>query len=186
MKKYLFLAGFLLAIAGAALISWTTKPYTNHYEVYSQMWNVSSVYYNTPTASNLGTQLDTAKGTTIYLSVSAFNPIGSHSSTDTFDYIALPKGQGTVSYTISALRAAVLTPTVLVTPQVSFDGIVWAPVPGVTVATLTPSSLTVASTYNYQFSTKYAPFGRLKCVATDTASLQAWYYFNYNFTLSSN
>ncbi len=136
-----------------------------------QMYNVSNVYNN---ISSTGKFIDTVYGATAYIGTTRL--LKGSVNADTFNYAPV-FGYGTISLTASALQAnGGLTPTINVTPQKSFDGNVWVNVPGATVATLTPTSTTVPSTVNWEFSIKYADYYRLKCVVTDTASLQCFYY----------
>lgn len=138
-----------------------------------QLLNLSSSrLYPTNDTSNAGTlYLTTAKyGST---GVPALYPI---------------QGDGTISFVISALKAQTTTttnPTVTVTPQASMDGVIWATIPGITVATLTPTSATVPVTTMFEFTYNYAQYYRFLNSVTDTASVKSKYFFNKRYTISN-
>ena len=143
-----------------------------------QMWNTSNTYYGTANSSTLYQQKDTAKGATIYLTVSKWTITASYTWAGPIVPLAL-NGTGTLAMDVATYKTAVLTPTITVTPQQSATGLSWdwAPVPGVTVATLSPTSTTTSTTVAFNITDATAQFYRLAIAATDTGCVQA--YFNF-------
>lgn len=161
MKKALFAVLMILVISAKAQVS---NPYP--YAEFGYMPNLSNTY---PNATN-----DTIKNTTAYFTTGKYGTNGLPVKNPTF-------GTGTISFVVSALKAQTTTtvsPVVTVTPQASFDGTNWATIPAVTVATLTPTSASVAVTTMFEFTANYAPYYRMKIAATDTASVKNWFYNN--------
>lgn len=135
----------------------------------AQLLNLSNTYAS---ASN-----DTSGPGTLYLTSAMY------STTTALPVKSQVIGSGTISFIASVLKAQITTTTtnavVAITPQASFDGVNWASIPGVTVATLTPTSATVATTTMFEFSANYAPYYRLKnSITVDTASIKEWYLLN--------
>lgn len=185
MKQIIFLL-CLISISVASFAQGYTKPRSNTYEVYSQMWNTSNTYYSTPTAANLGTQKDTSGAATVYLYTAALQSNG------TFSVSAVPDGSGTISFTAAVWKGQKVTttvnPLVVITPQASFDGIIFATIPGVTAASLTPTSGVYANmlTTKFDYTAKQGNFFRMKLVITvDTAAFQSWFDFQRIYNLSS-
>lgn len=128
-----------------------------------QMLNLSNTYANKTN--------DTAFGATLYLTSA------SRSSTTGLGVAKPVIGYGPISFTVCALKGAVVNPTVTVTPQRSYDNVHWHNIPGVTVATLTPTSTTTEATTAFDFSTNYGNYYRVKLTTTDTVGLRAFYNF---------
>lgn len=197
MKNFLlFLALSSLTLATQAQ---TTAPFSNTYASYSQMWNIANVYRNAPyltryatsVSTNLGTQKDTTSGT-IYLYTSTLGK--GKVNADTF-IVAPIDGYYNISFLTSCLKASAtssLNPVCTITIQGSFDGINWANIPGVAVATLTPTSLTVPVTQKWEIpvvstSAAFSRYWRGKfAVATDTAVVQLFDYVVRPYTFSNN
>ena len=163
MKHLFFLLAIVLTIGANAQVS---NPYP--YAEFGYMPNLSNTHPNAT--------LDTVSATTAYFTTGKYQTNGMPVKNPTF-------GTGTISFVVSALKAQTTTtvsPTVVITPQMSFDGNSnsWANVPSVTVATLTPTSATVPVTTAYTFSANYAPYYRMKITTTDTASVKNWFYNN--------
>ena len=191
MKNLRALFAFTAFLLVAMISTFTTPtakaqsvtPYASKYEAYSQMWNVTSEYYQTATPANLGTQLDTVVNTaTVNLTTSRHYFTGNYQGGDTVQ-TAPVNGTGAITLTASVLKASG-TPTVTVTAQMSPDGVNWAQIPGTTVATLSPTSTTVPVTTVFYFRDKQEKFYRLQYSgsASSSVAIQAFFYFWSNFT----
>jgi hypothetical protein len=189
MKNFIKIVALLCLFAvnvNAQITFPSIKPYNTSTEQYSQMWNTSNVYRNTPTYANLGSQLDTTSGTTasyVYTAQLYTNYAKSVSNTDTF----LPSpllGKGNINLTASVLKCTG-TDTITLTPVCSLDGIHWKTISGLTAATLYPTSLTVPVVTEWNLPMSQAQGGKssryygLKAVGNSgtTISLQGWYYY---------
>lgn len=142
---------------------------------YSQMWNTSSAYYGTVTSSTIGSQIDTSAGATKYFTTSYWKKTTYDSAR-----ISPVRGNGIFSITFVSLKGgfvATASPTVVVTPEQSPNGIVWSAIPGQTAATVVPTSKTVAVNTSFNLSDVYNPYLRLKTVTTDTAAIQVFGVF---------
>jgi len=131
------------------------------------MWNISNTYYGTVNATTVGNQLDTINGATGYFTSSYWK-----SNYDSARLSPLVR-DGNLALDITCLRGGASTPTVTVTPQQSGDGITWCTIPGITVATLTPSSLTVPTTTAFNFLDIYGRFERLMVTSVNAAGCAA-------------
>lgn len=159
MKRLLFRASTMILIAllifSPPCAYAQVAPIHNSLEDYSQMWNTSNTYFGTITATGnsfgaqLGQQLDTGVNTTVLNLYSAVFKKGAV-NTDTFTPAPLI-GYGNVTLVCKILKCTG-TPTVNVTPVGSLDGIGWAPIPGATVATVSPTSLTVSVNTAWTFA----------------------------------
>jgi len=143
-----------------------------------QMLNLSSSYYGTVNSNTVNTQKDTAKGTTIYLNTCKWT---STSVPKGYAYTGPIVNSGIQGYQSAAIEVSTwktnaLTPTITVTPQQSANGVTWATVPGVTVATLSPTSTTVPTTVAFNFTELFSLNYRVQIAATDTGSVQAFIY----------
>lgn len=172
------------------------KPFANQpYEVYSQMWNYNSTtwYFGTvtftpgsgvPNSTNYGRQLDSStSGGIITLGTSILK--AGKVNADTAVLQSIP-GYGSLNLTSSVLAVSG-SPTVTATVMSSSDGWVWAPVPGITVATFTPTSLTVPVIQKWPIT---VPLDRFYAIwydggGGDDYSAQSWWYFQriYNISL---
>lgn len=177
MKRVLI----MLAFIGSSLISLgqmtslSPSPAQMSLQQWCQMWGSASVYYNTVTSSNYGSQIDTITNTgTLRLLIS------SHSSgtvnADTF----LPKpieGTGPISFTIHALKCTG-TATITATPASSIDGVTWIPLSGVTTYSLVPTSTTVPVACKFDVTTTTDRYYSvlLTGVGTQTSSAKGYFY----------
>lgn len=169
MKKLFFL--FLLLSFTATSFAQLTAPSgitAVGYYWTGQMRNISNTHASAT--------LDTVNGATTYFTISKWV---SSLPVSTPIY-----GTGAISYNISVLKAATVSPTVVVTPQRSFDNTTWVDIPGVTAATVTCTSLTTATTKGFDITYNPGPYQRLKITTTDTASIKAYFSFNPTFTYS--
>lgn len=161
MKRiYCFLITLLLCATAMAQSS--TNP-----DYFSQMWNISNTYYGTVNVNTVGNQLDTINGATGYFTSSYWK--------GTYDSARLSPlyRDGNLGMDITCLRAGASTATVTVTPQQSGDGITWCTIPGITVATLTPSSLTVPVTTAFNFLDIYEKYYRFMVTTVNAAGCAA-------------
>jgi len=185
MKKLLTALLLLVGFASYAQNSWYS-PYSNTFETYTQLWNLSNVYYNGVTSANLGNQLDTATdATALYLTTAQWGT-GTVNS-DTFR-VAPINGSGTIHFEITSLKCTG-TPTVTVTIEESSNGVSgWSTVAGTSALTFNPSSLTVSTSQAYDLSVKYCKYYRVKVLGTgtQTTSWQARAYFRPSFTYYKN
>lgn len=182
---------FLSCIASPPVNAQTkTLPYANKWEAYSQMWNLSSVYFNTATSSNLGTQLDTAVNTTpLVLTIGQYNAytptVGVNVDTFTLGWLS-GYGAGTMVVSFTGLKCTG-TPTVVASIQQSPDGIIWSNMASVSSQTFSPTSLTVPVTGYFSF-TKTVKFYRVNFTGSgsSTTSWQAFFYYLAPFTFSQS
>ncbi len=182
---FLFL---LFSYCSSAFAQVQVAPFTDAYSQFSQMWNTSSVYYNTPywtdaKHTNLGTQLDTTSGTTVLNLYTAILTRGI-SNVDTF----LPTpiiGYGQINLSASVLKVTG-TDTIVVTPVGSLDGIHWHAIQGLTPASLTPTSLTIPVGVEWCLGLYGSVIGgkqdryyglSFKGQTGTTTSVQGWFYF---------
>jgi len=184
MKHIAFLIYFALTAFGASA---QLLPFQNTYEKYSPMWDVTNVYRQVSTSTNLGTQIDTFKGTTGYLWTATFGTTAR--GTDTFTASPI-NGTGSITFTFNALKAGIVataTPTVIVTPEHSATGVTgsFAPIPGQTSYTLNPTSKTTTANGSFTLTYKTNRFYRLKFACTDTAAVQANWFFLQDYTLGN-
>jgi hypothetical protein len=162
-----------------------------------QFWNTSNGYYGTINANTIdaGNSLDTANNTTIYLYQSDWDRTGRYAfdsarvlqkNTSGSGPYYLPysrglNGPGTLSMTAILLKASItstVTPSVVITPEQSPNGSTgWVAIPGVTAATVTPSSRSVTSSTTFNIADTYQKYLRAKIVSTDTASVKVFYNF---------
>jgi hypothetical protein len=195
MKKSLFILCCLFSLVCSAQL---VVPSGNLYHKYTQMWNASSVYFNTVTLpSQLGFQFDTIVNTasvTLESSTFFYAPpsqptvytVGGKNYT-TFvndDTVIASKtpGWGQLTVTASVVRATytgTITPTYTQTVVSSSDGVNWAPVPGAAVYTITPtSSLTIPIISKWIFTQNPDEYIGVKTTGLQTncsAAIQAWY-----------
>jgi hypothetical protein len=187
MKRISVILSFLLALCFSSFAQLpSTAPVTGPFDTHSQMWNTSNVYRNVPfwfnnLNTNLGTQIDTAQAQTIYLYTAKLYPNYQASvvNADTFQPASVPPGSQTISFIANVWKGQLVTttvnPTVVITPQASFDGIVYANIPGQIAATLTPTSGLKANalTAKWDLTALQGNFFRIKNVVTgDTAAIQ--------------
>lgn len=167
MKKILCLLLICASVVGYAqsvpLPNSIPYPYTQT----GQLLNLSNTHYNATKDTTTGTLYTTTA-----------QKASSTSLPTAYKII----GQGTISFVTSCLKASTTSsnnPVVVMTPQGSFDGTNWANIPGVTAGTVTPTSATVPLTTKWEFTANNSVYYRIKySVTTDTASVQAWYFFN--------
>jgi hypothetical protein len=104
-------------------------------------------------------------------------------------------GRGVITLTTVAWHASAtstVNPTVVSTPQGSFDGYVWVNIPSLTASTLTPTAVYVASTQptftaTWELTDNYYLYYRVKhTVTNDTASIQDFYYLNKNYSINGS
>jgi hypothetical protein len=177
----------IIAFSPGAMAQGSITPYSNQYESYSQMWNTSNVYFNTVTDANLGAQKDTIIAATTYLYTASWG-----SGTSNADTFRLSKvgGYGPISFTASLLKGTTTTTTnatVVVTPERSYDGFVWSPVPGTTASTNSVTSATVPVINTWDVTWKGGNYFRFKITASvDTAVAQGWYFFQKPYQFSKN
>lgn len=159
-----------------------------------QLWNVSSAYYGTINANTVGacTAIDTAKGTTVYLSIASWLTTGTNMydsarvvnrAKGTYRPVpftsGLPTGRGTISLNINAYKAAVNNPTVVITAQESANGVDgWVTVPGVSVQTITPTSTSTETVGVFNISEAYNKYYRVKVTTADTAKFRGFWQWN--------
>ena len=173
-------------------------PFSNSRETFSQMWNVGGTtwYYGTIpiTAGSLvpvnaapyGSQKDTgAAGGNIALTTSIITQ--GKVNADTVIATALP-GYGGVTITAAVLKVSG-TATVTATLASSTDGFVFTKVPGATVYTILPTSLTVFSNSTVVKWAVLAPLDRFYQVqfggdGTNPYEAQAWCDFQRIFHLT--
>ena len=102
-------------------------------------------------------------------------------------------GRGVITLTTVTWHASAtstVNPTVVSTPQGSFDGYVWVNIPSLTASTLTPTatySSTVQPTFTatWELADNYFLYYRVKhSVTNDTASVQDFYYLNKTYSLT--
>lgn len=159
----------------------TRVPFQNTYERYSQMWNINSVYYNAPTASTLGQQIDTCINTTKYVWVANFG--AGKVNRDTFT-AARVTGTGTLLFNISCLKAATnstVTPTAVFRVEHSPNNYNWSAVTSASTFTLQPTSKTVSTDTSLVLTARAAGFYRIRASTTDTISYKCFYQFVQNF-----
>lgn len=177
----------LFALCFALLTSNTfgqLLPFSNTYEKYSQMWNISNVYYNVPTSTTLGQQKDTVINTTKYLWTSNFGK--GLVNSDTFTPAPLT-GYGAATFDIHVLKAATtstVTPTVNIILQHSPNGTDWATISGGTFA-LSPTSKTVPKDTSVTINPIASRFFRWGVSTTDTISVKGSYFFKANYQLGN-
>lgn len=180
MKKLLLISTFL-ALAFTSAIAQPIG--SNAIEAWGQLWMTTNAsQYGSPTASQLGFQLDTGTNTTPF-SVYTTKPISGKNFVDTFVFTPI-NGYGSIGFMTSLLKVT-NTPTVTVTYIGSYDAVHWAPLPGVSVQTITPTSLTVPSTAAVVLplggttgGAMFRYFGAtLAGSATSTYSSQLYWYF---------
>lgn len=184
MKKLL---SIVCLLAGSALLTMTVLTTTARaqlplisttQEVFQQMWNTASyAQYGTMTKALLGTQYDVkASGVTTYLTSGVWNG----------DYTQLKAGVipgtgGSISMIVATYRAnlAVTTnPTVTITPECSFDSLIWVPVPGYTASTLTPALTNSVTPVCAKWSIAVKDFRLLRAKVTvnaDSVKFAAFY-----------
>lgn len=193
MKRILL---FLLVIAGSISTAFSQPNITADQQ--GQLWNVSNNYFGTVNANTIdgGSFLDSVKNTTSYLSLSNWYRTGKNA----FDSARILKlnapttsngyyvpyswgltGRGEISATANVLKASTtssVTPTVIITPQQSPNGINgWVAIPGTTAATVTPSSRTAVSSITFNISDVFQRYLRFQVNSTDTCSVQMFYNF---------
>lgn len=183
---------FFLLILSTFTASAQRLPFNNQLEAESQLWYTGNVYFNTPTSANLGQQLDTVTNTAtlnLYSSQFFFNYKQSVVNADT----ALPApvgggtGWGAITLT-SQVYKCTGTPTVTVTPISSSDGIVWAQIPGTTVATVVPTSLTIPLITKFSITTVTDRYYGLQITGSgsSTISTRGWYYLRRPYVFGNN
>jgi hypothetical protein len=174
MKRLLFVFLSVLCFAAPSVHGQTSVPSPNvlaaPYTIYGQMLNLS----NTHPGQRNDTLTSTGYLSTAYFSNSTNLPV---------KYPAF--GSGPFSLQVAGLKASTVsttTATIQVTPEGSFDGVTWASIPGVTTATLSCTSRTVAVTSAWSWSENYFNYYRVKgVVGADTISLKAYWGLNKKF-----
>lgn len=175
-------------------------PFYNKLEAYGQFINLGNTYYGTiSSSSGLGVQKDTATNTTkLTLSTAALNytigniQFGDYPPVVNVDSFTLDNVTGKGNFNIVAQGLLCTgSPTVTVTPQMSLNGVNgWVQIPGTTVQTVVPTSLTDASgsTVSWLLNDKPANYIRLVMLGTgsSTTSWQSYWYFHSNFNYLSN
>ena len=187
MKNLLLIFAILFASVSFGQTTFPSiYPFNTNYEVYSQMWNVKNVYFNTPTSANLGKQLDTTTGGTALVLYTAALSKGIV-NIDTFKPSPL---KGYVSLTLVASVLKVTADTVYVTALCSLDGINYHPLQGQPIDTLYPTSLTVSVGCEHVISInsggkndRYYAMSFMSKTGK-TSSVQAWYYLQLPVMIS--
>lgn len=165
--------------------AYSYSPYVSKFTAYSQMWNISSVYFNSVTVSNIGNQLDTLINTaTLQLSTSRWGT--GFVNADTFTYAPV-NGVGSITLSANGLKCTG-SPTVTIFPERSADGIHWAPITGVVTVTVVPTSLTVPVEAEFTFTDNRVGFYRLNITGSgsSTTSWYADYFFKAAYILQKN
>lgn len=188
MKKIALIALLAFSVLqsfGQATITYPARQST--LESWNQGFNTTSNYYDVPSSNSiaLGTfvALDTITNTgTAFITVANLKlPVGTHDS-----FYATPlNGTGSITMIASVLKCTG-TATVNATPYQNINGR-WAPVPGVTTATLTPTSLTssLASSVSFTFNKNALIYGVLFTgIGTQTSSVHLDWYDQKNVSYS--
>jgi hypothetical protein len=155
MKRLLIVSIGLCALIASTVFISNIKDVKAPPEIVLQLGNTGNVYSNTITKTNVGTGLllDTTSNTTpLYLQTCNYAFLTSqstlnsvlipHTNSDTLYPMNL-KGYNYINFFAKVLKCTG-TDTIVITPVQSVDGEgSWDAVPGLTSATLTPTSLTV-------------------------------------------
>ncbi len=155
-------------------------------ESWSQMWNTSSVYYNTVTSrSQIGSQLDTATTSVgVRLSTSQFTIQTGHVNVDTVTSMPLNGGSSSVissslvTYACTAVTS--LNPTVVARFQGSTGGTAWSTIQSFTLSPVGVYSVNTPAVASYTGS-KRARFYRWDIDPSSLSSVSCWSsWYNQN------
>jgi len=188
MKKLFFLS--LFCLLSSVIFA---QPYILP-DKQGQLWNVANGYYGTINANTVDASvaLDSIFATTkvFYLAEWYRIPASGITPYDSARILKINKsgsgpyyqpytwgytGKGTLSITAQCYKASTsntVTPTVTVTPVQSPDGIVgdYVTIPGITVATLSPTSRTASANCTFNQLDIYQRYFGVSVTVTDSAS----------------
>lgn len=157
----------------------STVPVNTGFELSGQMYSLGT-YFNVPTQTSIyttGTRvIDTGVNTTalnLYVAKLGKGKVNA----DTF-LVEKLNGKASALSLICPLLKCTGSPTVTATPVESQDGINYAPIPGVAVQTLVPTSLTVPVYAVFNLTSKPAPYLGIQFggSASSTYSAQALWW----------